>query len=60
MWYHIKRKSDNKYLTKMRLNFWESNEWSENIESADKLVRGRCDSFIRAFRDKDEFEVIPV
>lgn len=58
MWYCIRRKSDNKYLTKFKLSFWESTEWSLDIELAEQVVIGRCEMFTRKFSEQDDFDII--
>lgn len=60
MWYIIKRKSDNKYLSQISPILWRENNWTENINEAEKLVIGRCQRFIDSFFKEDEFEIIPV
>lgn len=60
MWYYIRRKSDNNYLTRFKLSFWESTEWSDEIELAECVIIGKCQTFMRKFDSNDEFELIPV
>jgi hypothetical protein len=58
MWYLIKRNSDNKYL----LNFksmarLDVNDWTDNINLAQKLTQCRCNIFLSRFPN-DDLEVI--